>query len=43
MGEIEARVALAQAKVFEQLRLSLTQSQMFFIMQNLVPPQESTQ
>lgn len=43
MGEIEARVALAQARVFEQLRLSLSQSQLFFIMQNLVPPQDSTQ
>lgn len=43
MGEIEARVALAQAKVFEQLRLSLSQSQLFFISQNLVPPQGSTE
>jgi|GEM_PF-6660127 len=37
MGELEARVALAQARVFEQLRLSLSQSQLFFITQNLVP------
>lgn len=37
MGELEARVALAQARVFEQLRLSMSQSQLFFINQNLVP------
>ncbi|WP_254508403.1 hypothetical protein [Anatilimnocola floriformis] len=37
MGELEARIGLAQARVFEQLRLSLSQSQLFFITQNLVP------
>ncbi len=37
MGEVEARVALAQARIFEQIRLSLSQSQLFFITQNLVP------
>ncbi len=39
MGEVEARVALAQARIFEQLRLSMSQSQLFFINQNLVPAQ----
>jgi hypothetical protein len=39
MGELEARIALAQARAFEQLRLSLSQSQLFFITQNLVPAQ----
>jgi hypothetical protein len=37
MGELEARIALAQARTFEQLRLSLSASQLFFINQNLVP------
>jgi hypothetical protein len=37
MGELEARIALAQAKTFEAVRLSLSQSQLFFINQNLVP------
>ena len=37
MGELEARIGLAQARVFEQIRLSLSQSQLFFITQNLVP------
>lgn len=37
MGEVETRVALAQARTFEQLRLSMSQSQLFFINQNLVP------
>lgn len=39
MGELEARVALAQARAFEQIRLSLTQAQLFFVNQNLVPAQ----
>lgn len=39
MGEVESRVALAQARIFEQLRLSMSQSQLFFINQNLVPAQ----
>jgi hypothetical protein len=39
MGELEARIALAQARAFEQLRLSLSQSQLFFINQNLIPSQ----
>lgn len=37
MGELEARIALAQARTFEAVRLSLSQSQLFFINQNLVP------
>jgi hypothetical protein len=37
MGELEARIALAQARTFEAVRLSLSQSQLFFITQNLVP------
>ena len=37
MGELEARIALAQARTFEAVRLSLAQSQLFFITQNLVP------
>ncbi len=37
MGELEARVALAQARTFEQVRLSLSQSQLFFVTQNLLP------
>lgn len=43
LGELETRVALAQAKVFDQLRLTLSQSQLFFITQNLVPAQPSMQ
>jgi hypothetical protein len=39
MGELEARIALAQARTFEQLRLSLSPSQLFFISQNLLPEQ----
>lgn len=37
MGELEARIALAQARAFEQVRLTLSQAQLFFINQNLVP------
>jgi hypothetical protein len=36
MGELEARVALFQARAFEQVRLSLAPAQRFFIEQNLV-------
>ncbi|WP_425619365.1 hypothetical protein NA78x_003105 [Anatilimnocola sp. NA78] len=39
MGELEARIALAQAKAFEQLRLSLAPAQLFFVEQNLLPAQ----
>ncbi len=37
MGELEARIALAQARTFEQVRLTLSQAQLFFVNQNLVP------
>jgi len=37
LGELEARIALAQAKTFEQLRLSLAPAQLFFVEQNLLP------
>lgn len=40
MGELEARIALLQAKGLEQLRLSLGASQRFFIEQNLLPEKE---
>ncbi|QDU28346.1 hypothetical protein ETAA8_34460 [Anatilimnocola aggregata] len=39
MGELEARIALAQARAFEQLRLSLAPAQLFFVEQNLVSGQ----
>jgi hypothetical protein len=37
MGELEARIAVAQARTFEAVRLSMSQSQLFFVNQNLVP------